>query len=60
MTHVHCPRCRLRLNATLHSITSTDAQECPRCWGRDRIEVPMAFYGVRSSALRFLITGQRG
>lgn len=41
MSQVECPRCRLRMNAKLHAITSTDAQACPRCQGTDGLEIPM-------------------
>jgi hypothetical protein len=38
---VECPRCEHNLNARLHAIFSTDAQECPRCKARDGLEIPM-------------------
>lgn len=41
---VECPRCSLQLNLVLHAITTTDAQQCPRCWQLDRIEIPMGIY----------------
>ena len=43
MTTVACPRRHPRLNARLHMIVSTDAHACPRCLGRDGIEIPMAY-----------------
>jgi hypothetical protein len=41
---VACPRCGMRRNLALHRIMATDAQECPRCWDRDAVEIPMAIY----------------
>ena len=41
---VECPRCGMRRSLTLHRIMASDAQECPRCWGKDGVEVPMAIY----------------
>lgn len=41
---VECPRCRMRRSLTLHRIMASDAQECPRCWDKDGVEVPMAIY----------------
>jgi DNA-directed RNA polymerase subunit RPC12/RpoP len=41
MDKVECPRCGLKLDALIHRIISTDAQACPRCEGRDDLEVPM-------------------
>jgi hypothetical protein len=41
---VECPRCRMRRSLALHRIMASDAQECPRCWGKDGVEVPMAIY----------------
>ena len=41
---VECPRCGKRRNLKLHLIVSSDAQECPRCWHKDGVEVPMALY----------------
>jgi hypothetical protein len=41
---VECPRCRTRRSLSLHRIMASDAQECPRCWSKDGVEVPMAIY----------------
>ena len=46
MQEVECPRCRFRLNARLHAVTSTDAQECPRCKGLDGLEIPMFLVSI--------------
>lgn len=41
MDEVECPRCGLTRNVKLHMIVSGDGQACPRCLGRDDIEIPM-------------------
>jgi DNA-directed RNA polymerase subunit RPC12/RpoP len=41
---VECPRCGKRRSLKLHLIVASDAQECPRCWYKDGVEVPMALY----------------
>jgi len=38
---VVCPRCGMRRNLALHRIMATDAQVCPWCWSKDRVEVEM-------------------
>jgi hypothetical protein len=48
--YVQCPRCHMRRSLALHQIVTTDAQECPRCWDRDEVEVPMAIYPPRWKA----------
>jgi hypothetical protein len=41
---VECPRCGMRRGLMLHRVTSSDAQECPKCWEEDGVVIPMAFY----------------
>ena len=38
---VECPRCGLHRSLFIHRITSSDAQECPRCLDKDGVEVRM-------------------
>ena len=40
---LECPRCRMRRSLTLQLIAA-GAPTCPRCWGKDGVEVPMASY----------------
>ena len=41
---VMCPRCGMRRNLALHQVMTTDAQECPSCWEKDMVVIPMAIY----------------
>ncbi len=41
---VECPRCGKRRSLALHQVVTTDGKACDRCWGKDRVAVPMVPY----------------